>query len=434
MLKLKNILFLLNVGFILSTESLVYLMCNDYSSYIDRLSNRLASINILYVKIFQAFALNNHLITEDKNNALLRFTDNAPWTYSDIHYADLMCICDKYDLKLNSGDVRPINSGMISLVFKVYNRTTNAPFVIKMKRKHIQEKLDDAIDNLMCLVYILSYIPIINNYQLANVVTKNIETIRQQTNFLNEIDNMEQIRENCKHLKYVKIPKAIKEVTQSYPNAIVMEYINGIKIDEIHKDDYAGFAKQIVKFGLVTSIVHGVTHGDLHSGNVLFIKDEQDSKCPYKIGVIDFGIIYAIDSQYKELMFDVFTKVFETHPRESAIKILNSGIIEPLDILQQIPKHDYDTIVGFTEDIISETIHESKQANQMQLYKFLFQLKECLSKKELMSLGIRPSNEFVKCQLVLAMSHGVTMTLCNGDFITLMDTCLNELFHTQMLR
>jgi hypothetical protein len=50
-----------------------------------------------------------------------------------------------------------------------------------------------------------------------------------------------------------------------------------------------------------------------------------------------------------------------------------------------------------------------------------------------MNLGIRPSDDFVKSQLVLAMSHGVTLTLCKGDYITLMDKCLNELFHTQML-
>jgi hypothetical protein len=56
-----------------------------------------------------------------------------------------------------------------------------------------------------------------------------------------------------------------------------------------------------------------------------------------------------------------------------------------------------------------------------------------LSKDELSNLGIRPSDDFVKSQLVLAMSHGVTLTLCKDDFITLMDKVINELFHTKML-
>lgn len=425
---------MINAGFIVGTEYLIYCVFNDYSFFIDRLTMRLASINILYVKVFQAFALNNSLIDDTMNSKLLKFTDNAPWNYSDVNLKDLADVAEKYDLHLGHGYEIPINSGMISLVFKVSKQSNlNEKVIIKMKRKNIQEKLDDAIDNLLFTMYILSFIPIINKYQLAEVVAKNVEIIRHQTNFLEEIDNMNRIRENCKNLKYVKIPTAIREVTEQFPDIIMMECIDGIKINQIKEEDYDGFAKLVVKFGLVTTIVHGVTHGDLHSGNILFIKNESDSKYPYKIGVIDFGIIYNVESKYKGLLFDIFTKIFDMHPKESAEKLLNSGIIEPPGILKQIPKDDYNSILNFTSQIIFETVHESKQANQMQLYKFLSKFKEYLSKKELMNLGIRPSDDFVKSQLVLAMAHGVTLTLCKGDFISLMDKCLNELFHTQML-
>jgi len=132
-------------------------------------------------------------------------------------------------------------------------------------------------------------------------------------------------------------------------------------------------------------------------------------------------------------MFDVFTQMFDISPREAAEKILNSGIIEPPGILQQIPKDDYNNILSFTEEIIADTIHSSKKANQIQIYKFVSKLKEYLSKDELANIGIRPSDDFVKSQLVLAMSHGVTLTLCKDDFITLMDKVINELFHTKML-
>ena len=188
-----------------------------------------------------------------------------------------------------------------------------------------------------------------------------------------------------------------------------------------------------MKFGIVTTIVHGLAHGDLHAGNILFIKHKNDTEYPHKIGVIDFGIIYEVGTQYKGLMFDIFTQMFDISPRESAEKILNSGIIEPAGILQQIPKDDYNNILSFTEEIIAETIHSSKKANQIQIYKCVSKLKEYLSKEQLANIGIRPSDDFIKSQLVLAMSHGVTLTLCKDDFITLMDKVINELFHTKML-
>ena len=177
---IKSILFLINASFIFITEMMVYALFQDYSLFIDRLSMRLASLNILYVKIFQAFALNNSLIDDNTNNKLLKFTDNAPWTFSDINLSELVEIAYKYDLHLKSGYEIPINSGMISLVFKAYKKdNTNEPIIIKMKRKNIQQKLDDAIDNLLFSMYLLSFIPIINKYQLAEVVNKNIEIIRQ---------------------------------------------------------------------------------------------------------------------------------------------------------------------------------------------------------------------------------------------------------------
>ena len=42
-------------------------------------------------------------------------------------------------------------------------------------------------------------------------------------------------------------------------------------------------------------------------------------------------------------------------------------------------------------------------------------------------------DDFVKSQLVLAMAHGVTLTLCKDNYITMMDKSINELFHTNLI-
>jgi predicted unusual protein kinase regulating ubiquinone biosynthesis (AarF/ABC1/UbiB family) len=322
---------------------------------------------------------------------------------------------------------------MISIVFKAYKKTDGKPVIVKLKRHNIEEKLNDAIGNLQIFMYFLSFIPLIKKYHLSEVINKNIDIIRSQTDFNNEVQNMIKIKHNCRNLKYVKIPEVYEEVTNKYQNIIMMEYIDGIKINKIEKYDYDGFAKQVMKFGFVTTIVHGVTHGDLHGGNILFIKDEKDEKYKYKIGVIDFGIIYELDAEYKALMFDILTQMFESEPRDTAIRLLNSGIIDPPGILDQMSKKHSENIINFTAEMIEDTIKTSKRANQIQIYKFLYKLNEYLSNSELSNIGIRPSDNFVKTQLVLAMSHGVTLTLCNDDFMSLADKVINELFHTNMI-
>ena len=429
----RHVLFLLHFLFIISSELLLHITVFDYSTFIERLTQRLASINILYVKVFQAIALNNSLIDDKTNNKLLSFTDNAPWNYGDINFEELIEVADKYNLFLPYGYDAPINSGMISLVFKAYNKNTQKPLIIKMKRKNIDIKLNNAIQNLQFCMHLLSFIPIIKKYQIIDVVNKNIDIIKHQTNFSEEVKNMTKVKQNCANLKYVVIPEAYADVTHEYPNVILMEYIDGLKINKIKEEDYEDFAKQVLKFGFVTTIVHGVAHGDLHGGNILFIKDDKEERYKHKIAVIDFGIIFELDAKYKSALFSLLTKMFEIPPRDTAIKILNSGFIDPPNIFDKIPNEKREQILKFGCEIIEETIIHSKKANQLQIYKFLKKLNEYLSCNELSDAGIKPSDNLVKTQLVLAMAQGVTLTLCKEDFFTVADHVINDLFKVQLL-
>jgi predicted unusual protein kinase regulating ubiquinone biosynthesis (AarF/ABC1/UbiB family) len=430
---LKELSFLLKVFYIFSSEFIMYLFLKNYSKFIDQLTQRLANINILYVKIFQAIALNNSLIDDYTNNKLLKFTDNAPWNLDDIRYYKLIELESKYDLKIINGYETPINSGMISLVYKAYKRSNGELVIIKMKRNDIDVKLNNAIENLKTFMYILSFIPIINRYKISDVVNKNIDIIRHQTNFNEEVDNILRIKQNCKNLKYVKIPEVYKEVTDEYSDFIMMEYIEGKKINEIDVNDYDEYAKQILKFGFVTTLLHGFTHGDLHSGNILFIKDDNEPKYKLKIGIIDFGIMFDIERQYKEDIFDIVTTLFEIPAKESGIKILNSSIMYPPNIIKELPKEQYEGIVDSISEVIEKAI-TSKNANQFDIYRLLSVINDYFKNSKLISLGIRPSDSTVKTQLVLAMAQGVTLALCKGDYMIFANQVINELFHTELLQ
>lgn len=430
---IQNLFFLLNASWIILSELFLYGIFNNFDSFIDRLTHKLAAINILYVKMFQAFALNNSLIDGKTNNKLLKFTDNAPWSYKDLDHATLFKLEDEYNILFKDG-LEPINSGMISLIFKGYKKSPeNEVVIIKIKRKNIEENLNDAIEKLLFFIYVMSFLPIVEKYQIPQLVSKNISIIRQQTNFSTEIQNMSKIKYNCRNLKYIKIPTAHPEITEKYPNVIFMEYINGIPINKVEKSDYESFAKQVLKFGIVTTLIHGVSHGDLHSGNVLFIKDDNDEKYKYKLGVLDFGIIYEADQVFKQSLLEFACEMMTSPTEELAKKVLNTGLIEPLEIIQNLPKVHYDNIVKIVSDILYETIHKSKEANQLKIYHFLTTFHSYMSNNELLQLGLKPSDHFVKTQLALAMSHGITLTLCKEDYINLTDQVLNEIFHTKFL-
>ena len=67
------------------------------------------------------------------------------------------------------------------------------------------------------------------------------------------------------------------------------------------------------------------------------------------------------------------------------------------------------------------------------IYKFLSEFKTYISNPEIANLGIRPSDNLVKTQMVLAMAHGVTLTLCKDDYMAFANKVINELFHTDIM-
>jgi predicted unusual protein kinase regulating ubiquinone biosynthesis (AarF/ABC1/UbiB family) len=431
---MNNCIFLVNVLFVIMREMCIYFIFRDYDSLILNITSKLAEQNILYVKVFQAFALNNNIITDKMSNKLLQFTDNAPWNKNDINMMSLLSLEKEYNIKiLNS--YNPINSGMISLVFKgiKYDANESSVFstvIIKLKRENIENTLNEAIKKMLFFIKILSFIPIMNNYQVSETIHNNIHLIRQQTNFHQEITNVKQMQKNSNKLKYVKIPDVYDEVTLKFPNIILMEYIDGKTIQNIDKEDYDAYAKQVVKFVLVTLFMHGICHGDLHVGNILFIKDEHDAKYPYKIGILDFGIVYKIEKT-RDAFFYVFSNMCDKPPEEIVENTMLSGIIEPVDCFKKLNKFHYDNITQIFTKFINETVHVSKNVSQMSIFRTLMDLNNYIVSHKLIVDGVRikASDDLVKFQVVLGMLHGVILTLCKNRYIELVNIVMRETFH-----
>ena len=433
----KNIYFLINVSFIIAYEFCrYYCLSGNFGTFIENLSEKLSKKNILYVKIFQACALNNNAIDDTLNNKLIKFTDNAPWNEDeDIDFNTLKEFADEYDIWI-ANDYKPINSGMISLVFKGVHIISEETVIIKIKRKNIEERLNDGIEKLLFFVNIVDMIPFLNNYGLAEVIQKNMDLIKHQTNFLEEVENIHQFKKNCQGLKYIVIPDVYEEVTLKYPEIIVMEYIRGTPIYTVEKKDYEIFAKRVMQFFFITMFLNGVVHGDLHIGNILFITDDDKDKDPnyrHKIGILDFGITYDI-KETKNILFDIFTELCSIPPRETAKKVLLSGLLEPLPIIKGLPPAHYNRLVDIVEVFINNTVMIDKKINQMNVYKFVTQLKNYIAENKIEGLDLKISSDLLKIQVMFGMLHGVILTLCNNaEYIDLGDRVIRETFHLDLL-
>lgn len=423
----NNIIFLFKLSYVFLSEYIFYkLKLKNHKECIEDLAFKLTKVNILCVKLFQAIALNNNYIDEKTNKILIKYTDNAPYSDTDINWGELINCIEEYDIK--ECNFVPMNAGMISVVFSCVIK--NRKCVLKVKRFDIENKLSYAINRVKFCSNLLSFIPLANSLDIPNVINKNIEIIREQTNFLKEVSNMLLFTQKCKYVDYVKIPDVYENITFKYKNIICMEFIEGKNIKNLPVSDLNEFAKLIIKFGFTSIFNFGLAHGDLHSGNIIFMKNEETNK--YKLGIIDLGIVLQLDQDTKNAFIDIFSDITNENPRKTSIKIINN-LFEPKNIFKRVGKEQREIIIGILCDALKD-IFKNRSADQTLIYKNIKYLNDYISKNdEIKKLGIKPNDEFVKLQLALAMSYGVTLELCKEKYVDMTNEVLDEMFHRVLL-
>jgi predicted unusual protein kinase regulating ubiquinone biosynthesis (AarF/ABC1/UbiB family) len=165
-------------------------------------------------------------------------------------------------------------------------------------------------------------------------------------------------------------------------------------------------------------------------GNILFIKDENDTKYKYKIGILDFGIVYEID-KIKNILYYIFANLYTDLPEKIAQNLLESGIIEPVDCITNLPNHHIKCILVILSKLINDTIYISKHFSQINVFKALYELNDYIVENKLIVNGnkIKPCDDLIKVQVVFSMLYGVIFKLCGTNYLEITNKVMIELFH-----
>jgi len=179
--------------------------------------------------------------------------------------------------------------------------------------------------------------------------------------------------------------------------------------------------------------LYGTTHGDLHGGNILFIKDTNNTNnTNIKIGLIDFGILYQTSKLFNEILFDFCTEIFTKSAEEVAVRILTNGFFDPPDILNKITSEEKSFIIGLISKFINDALSDSNNANQKKIYEFLFNLNNFVTENKLEKYGLKLSDEFIKLQMFIAMYQGVSLKLSSTEYMAIVNKVISDLYLSTM--
>ena len=427
--------FYMRLFYAITTSGLSYICIHQNNEiFISNILTNLANTDVLFVKILQAVSYSYDFINKDIHEKITDFTDNAPYTEEDV---DNSVILHVEHLGFTFCDAYPIKSGMISLIYLIKD-SEDKPYILKMKRYDIEERLEICITNMRLILYFISLVTNIwFNIDITNTIDRHLLLLKEQVDFKNEIKNTKSIAENFQYIDYVKIPIIYDDSESNNENCIIMEFIQGRHLSQIKEHEYDVYCDLVAKMGMTSLFIHGESHGDLHPGNILFIHNDISNKeedtPEYQIGLIDFGLTIKISSRMMDTMTYAALNYRKKHESSTIVHKYLNATLEPENIINDIHPDAKDRILSELESILTNISENNINCSQEQFYKSFQILNNNLVCNVSEKYDIKMTDDFVKIQVASSMSNGMAMKLCKGDYNKQMDKTVAELFHLDLL-
>ena len=366
----RNVCFLIKVCSILGWEYSCYLLGRKRIDSLKNVSNKIYNINKFSIKLFQVLSSTVDIFTEEEISYLKVYTNNSPFTTNDIDKTIFKTLEEigrtnpQYMISLENDITSPSHSGMVSLIYK--GRMKNGErIVVKVLRNKINEILTRDYDSIHFLIEVINRL--FKSVFLNDIFLDFKNSIFSQIDFKQEQFNLKRMKDNFKNIDQIVIPKVYDIFNEANENVIVMEYLDGktiFEIDDIDRDEYTAIIFEMITKSILCD---GFFHGDLHPGNIIFLKQDNGDK---KIGLIDFGIVETIMREDQYGFFKIVTYVYLGY--DECIKKIDEFInilISPREMVENMNDIDYSVLKDLImKDVIENVFFTSLYININNLY------------------------------------------------------------------
>ena len=221
-----------------------YLLSSKYDY--SRFWNKCIRINTLYTKVLQAIAVNY-------------VSDNFYFHFNNIPYEECEIPIIEHITPTNV-----IGTGMISIVYEGVDKEGKV-YVIKAKRKGIDVKVIDGLQQIKNILYLVKWVPY-NIFNIDYIFTQFEKSMLDQLSFENEIKNHKIFKKNNEYNSIIVVPTIYEELCTS--TQIVMSKIEGTHYSTLPDELISKYAKELIEMTAKNLIMDGFIHSDLHAGNI----------------------------------------------------------------------------------------------------------------------------------------------------------------------
>lgn len=268
-----------------------------------------------FIKMGQVLSSRPDLIPLDLLNELTKLQDHVPgFSFDDVKTIIAAEFGKPYTQIFESMEEKPFASASIGQVHRA-RLSCEKLVAVKIQRPGIKKTIEIDLEIIHHLASIME-----NNIEEAaifnpvKIVEEFAKTLEKEIDYSIEASNMERMARQFIKDKTIYIPQVY--TSESSQRVITMEYIQGIKANDIDAIDAAGLDRKIITqrgadFIMKQVFEHGFFHADPHPGNIFII--EKNRICP-----IDFGMTGFVDQSTRELFVDLIHSIATSNYKLSA--------------------------------------------------------------------------------------------------------------------
>ncbi|GAV22498.1 ABC1 kinase family protein [Carboxydothermus pertinax] len=258
-----------------------------------------------FIKFGQFLSTRPDLVDEKLVAVLRNLQDNVPSVpFTDCKKFIEETLHENYFNQFREIEPIPLASASIAQVYR--GTLLNGQKVVLKIKRPILEKII-ATDLEIIKKYFLPQFKVlgfISPLDLEKIYNLFELKLKEELDFLHELQNIRIFYNALKAEEDILIPKAFKDL--SGRNILVMEYIEGNQLTNFLKNRvyYPALGEKLVKSFCRMLLIENLFHADPHPGNIILTKDK-------KIGFVDFGAVGFIDNKTRDILSELFLYLSE---------------------------------------------------------------------------------------------------------------------------
>jgi len=268
-----------------------------------------------FIKMGQVLSSRPDLIPLDLTQELAKLQDKVPsFSFEQVGQIILAEFGKPIGDVFHSFEEAPFASASIGQVHRA-ELSPNEPVAVKIQRPGIRKIVAVDLEIIHYLAQVMERnLEDMDIFRPVTIVEEFAQSLEKELDYMVEAANMEQMADQFAKEPAIHIPEVYW--SHSTQRVLCMEYIRGIKADDVKAIDRAGLdRKKITRIGadfvMRQVFEFGFFHADPHPGNIFILEDQ-------RICMIDFGMTGFVNSATQELFIDLLQGLASKNTQNTA--------------------------------------------------------------------------------------------------------------------